>query len=140
MKTIPKNGYPAFNFSTVTPSPLSLTFQLHADVETLLEAAVGAALPLGLVDDTAAVRHAGVHLLVLHRPLEEALAGLAGEQAVVVPGHLVAEGATFSCGPPLAPRKNGWGSRDGKLPVLRIQTILMRIRRVTNKNNMCCLR
>ena len=67
---------------------MQLTFQLHPHVETLLEATVGAALPLGLVDNTAAVRHAGVHLLVLDGALEEALAGLAGEEAVVVAGHL----------------------------------------------------
>lgn len=36
------------------------------------------------------LRHTGVDLLVLHGALEEALAGLAGEQAVVVAAHLVA--------------------------------------------------
>ena len=66
-----------------------LTFKLHADVETLLESAVGAALPLRLVDDAGAVGHARVHLLVLHGALEEALARLARQQAVVVPAHLV---------------------------------------------------
>ena len=65
-----------------------LTFKLHADVETLLESAVGAALPLRLVDDAGAVGHARVHLLVLHGALEEALARLARQQAVVVPAHL----------------------------------------------------
>ena len=65
-----------------------LTFELHADVETLLESAVGAALPLRLVDDAGAVGHARVHLLVLHGALEEALARLARQQAVVVPAHL----------------------------------------------------
>ena len=65
-----------------------LTFQLHADVHTLLEPAVGTPLPLGLVNDATPLRHAGVDLLVLHGPLEEALAGLAGEEAVVVAGHL----------------------------------------------------
>ena len=65
-----------------------LTFELHADVETLLEPAVGAALPLRLVDDAGAVGHARVHLLVLHGPLEEPLARLARQQAVVVPAHL----------------------------------------------------
>ena len=68
----------------------ALTFELHADVEALLEPAEGTPLPLGLVDVTAALGHARVDLLVLHSPLEEALAGLAREQAVVVAGHLVA--------------------------------------------------
>ncbi len=75
-------------FCKTTSKIVQLTFQLHPHVETLLEATVGAALPLGLVDNTAAVRHAGVHLLVLDGALEEALAGLAGEEAVVVAGHL----------------------------------------------------
>lgn len=73
---------------THTNTHTSPTFKLHPDIETLLESAVGAALALRLVDDTVAVRHAGVHLLVLDGPLEEALAGLAGEEAVVVAGHL----------------------------------------------------
>lgn len=63
--------------------------QLHANVETLLEAAVGAALSLRLVDVTTPVGHTGVHLLVLHGALEEALAALAGEQSVVVAAGLV---------------------------------------------------
>lgn len=74
----------------------ALTFELHADVEALLEAAEGAALPLRLVDVAAAVGHARVDLFVLHGSLEEALAGLAREQAVVVARHLVAaHGAQF---------------------------------------------
>lgn len=69
---------------------MTLTFQFHADLEALLEAAVGTPLPLGLVYVAASVGHTRVHLLVLHGPLEEALAGLAGEKTVVVTGHLVA--------------------------------------------------
>ncbi len=65
-----------------------LTFEPHADVQTLLEPAVGTALPLRLVYDAALVRHTRVHLLVLHGALEESLARLAGQQAVVVAGHL----------------------------------------------------
>jgi len=75
---------------------VGLTFELHADLEALLEAAVGAALPLGLVYVTAPVGHTRVHLLVLDGPLEEALTRLARQQAVVVPRHLVAtHGAQF---------------------------------------------
>lgn len=55
-----------------------------------MEAAEGAALPLGLVDEARAVRDARVHLLVLHGALEEALARLAREQAVVVAADAVA--------------------------------------------------
>ena len=65
------------------------TFKFHADVHALLEPAVGTPLPLGLVNDATPLRHAGVDLLVLHGPLEEALAGLAGENAVVEPRDLV---------------------------------------------------
>lgn len=49
------------------------TFQLHADVQTLLEAAVGAALALGFVYLTALVLDARVAFVVLYRALEEAL-------------------------------------------------------------------
>lgn len=70
------------------------TFELHADLEALLEPAEGTPLPLGLVDVTAALGDARVNLFVLHSPLEEALAGLAGEQAVVVAGNLVATHGT----------------------------------------------
>ena len=72
---------------TISQSPFP-TFELHADVETLLEPAVRAPLPLGLINDTVPVGHAGVDLLVLDRSLEESLAGLAGKEAVVVSGHL----------------------------------------------------
>ena len=48
-----------------------LTFEPHADTQTLLEAAVGTAFPLGLVDVTFFVVDAHVHLLVLHCPLEK---------------------------------------------------------------------
>lgn len=50
-----------------------LTFQLHADVEALLEAAVRAALTLCLVYLTALVLDTRVTLVVLHSALEEAL-------------------------------------------------------------------
>ena len=61
----------------------------HADLETLLESAVGATLPRHLVDDTLVVGLAPVLLLVLHSPFEELLARLARQQSIVVPAHLV---------------------------------------------------
>ena len=62
---------------------VSPTFKLHPHVETFLEPAVRASLPLRLINNTVPVCHTGVHLLVLHGPLEESLAGLAGEDPVV---------------------------------------------------------
>ncbi len=67
-----------------------LTFQLHADLETLLKPAVGTPLPLRFVNHTRTVCHTVVDLLVLDGPLEEALAGLARQEAVVVAAHFVA--------------------------------------------------
>ena len=52
----------------------SLTCKDHPHLQTLLEAAVLAAVPLHLVDLTLPVCHARVHPLVLHRALEETLA------------------------------------------------------------------
>ena len=72
---------------TLSQSPFP-TFELHADVETLLEPAVRASLPLSLINDTVPVRHASVDLLVLDGPLEESLAGLASKESVVISGHL----------------------------------------------------
>ncbi len=71
-------------------SILAHRLELHAHLEALLEAAVGAALALMLVYLTRLLVHARVQLLVLHGALEEALAGLAREQAVVEAAHLVA--------------------------------------------------
>ena len=73
---------------TISQSPFP-TFELHADVETLLEPAVRAPLPLGLINDTVPVGHAGVDLLVLDRSLEESLAGLTRKDTVVEPGNFV---------------------------------------------------
>ena len=64
------------------------TCQHHPLLQALLEAAELAAVALGLVDLAVAVRHAGVDPLVLHRALEESLAALAGDDAVVEPGGL----------------------------------------------------
>ncbi len=63
--------------------------QHHPLVEALLEAAVLAPVPLRLVDLAVAVGNAVVDPLVLHRSLEEALAALAGDDAVVQPRRLV---------------------------------------------------
>jgi len=48
-----------------------LTFESHANTETFLEAAVRTAFPLCLVHLTFLIVYTHVHLLVLHRPLEE---------------------------------------------------------------------
>ena len=68
---------------------VSPTFKLHPNVETFLEPAVWTSLPLRLINNTVPVRHTGVNLLVLNCPLEESLAGLAGEETVMVSGHLI---------------------------------------------------
>lgn len=60
--------------SVLTPQD-GPTFQSHPHVEAFLEAAEGAPLPLGLVDFTLLVLGTRVALVVLHRPLEEALEG-----------------------------------------------------------------
>lgn len=66
-----------------------LTFQLHSDVETLLETAVWTSFPLSLVDDTTSLGHTIVHLFVLHSAFKEALARFARQEAVVVTTHFV---------------------------------------------------
>lgn len=66
-----------------------LTLQHHPLLYALLEPAVLAPVPLRLRDLAVAVRHARVHPPVLHRPLEEALAALAGDDAVVQARRLV---------------------------------------------------
>jgi len=48
-----------------------LTFKPHADAEALLEAAVRTTFPLSFVHLTLFIVDAHVHLLVLHRTLEE---------------------------------------------------------------------
>ena len=48
-----------------------LTFKFHSHIEALLEAAVGAAFPLRLVDMARTVVHAGVDLLVLYSTLKK---------------------------------------------------------------------
>lgn len=69
---------------------VKLTLQFHAHLEALLESTVGTTLALCLIDVTGSFGDAGVDLLVLHGALEEALAGLAGEQAIMIAAHLVA--------------------------------------------------
>lgn len=61
-----------------------LTCQHHALPQTLLEAAVLAPVALRLSDLAVAVRHARVHALVLHRPLEETLAPVTNKRPNVV--------------------------------------------------------
>ncbi len=63
--------------------------QHHSLAEALLKATVLTAVSLLLRNQTLPVGDAGVHALVLHRPLEEALATLAGDDAVVEAGGAV---------------------------------------------------
>ena len=81
--------------STLNNALRELTFQLHAHLEALLKATVGTSLTLTLVNVAAALCDARVDLLILNGSLEEALAGLAGEQAVVVAGDAVAAHRTL---------------------------------------------
>lgn len=59
------------------------TFSLHAHRQTFLVAAVLAAVPLALIDDTVLVVATGVGEVFAHRPFEEALAALAAVDPVV---------------------------------------------------------
>jgi hydrogenase/urease accessory protein HupE len=73
---------------------VTYSFQSHANVQALLEAAVRASFPLGFVDNATLISHARVDFLVLHSALEEPLARFAGQQAVVVAGYLIAADRT----------------------------------------------
>lgn len=71
---------------------VGLTFELHARAQALVEAAGGALLARGNGHRAAGAPQADVVLFVLNRALEEALAALAREDAVVeardaVPAH-----------------------------------------------------
>lgn len=79
---------------TVRNIVILLTFQLHPAAEALVEAAGGALLARGDGDGAAAAAQAHVVLAVLHRALEEALARLAREDAVVEAADLVAADRT----------------------------------------------
>ena len=68
---------------------LSLTFQFHARFETLVESAGRTLFPGGDGDWALSAPQTHVVLLVLDGPLEETLARLAGENAVVESGDLV---------------------------------------------------
>lgn len=76
--------------ATAAHTVLAHRLELHAHLQALLETAVGAAFALLFVDLTCLLVHARVELLVLHGALEEALARLACEKAVVKAAHFVA--------------------------------------------------
>lgn len=59
------------------------TFSLHAHGETLLVAAVLAAVALSLVDHAVLAVSAGVGQVLPHRPLEEAFASLAAVDSIM---------------------------------------------------------
>jgi len=77
-------------YSRIFNRERGLTFELHADFEALLKAAVRATLPLCFVNVTGSLGDARVDLLVLDGALEETLAGLTREQTVVIARHFVA--------------------------------------------------
>lgn len=66
------------------------TFQFHAGVEALFKSTGRTLFACGDGDGTGGAAEADVVLLVLDRPLEESLAALAREDAVVEAGNLVA--------------------------------------------------
>ena len=71
-----------------------VTFKFHSGPEALVEPASRTLLPGGDGHRALGPSEADVVLLVLHRPLEEALAALAREDAVVEAGDLVAANRT----------------------------------------------
>ena len=73
-----------------------LTFQLHADVETLLKTAIRTPFSLGFVNDTASFGDTIVHFFVLHCAFEKALTRFTSKEAVVIATHFVpTHGAQF---------------------------------------------
>jgi hypothetical protein len=66
------------------------TFQFHAGVEALFKSTGRTLFACGDGDGTGGAAEADVVLLVLDRPLEESLAALAREDAVMEAGNLVA--------------------------------------------------
>lgn len=79
------------------PAPL-YSFPSHAHLETFLEAAILALVPVVLVDGTRSVASARVRQVPSDGTLEEALAALARELAVVFAGRLVRAHDTFYVG------------------------------------------
>jgi hypothetical protein len=75
-------------------SILTHGLQLHADLEALLKATIGAPFALLLVDLTRLLVHTRVELFVLDSSLEEALAAFTCQQAVVKAAHFVAAHGT----------------------------------------------
>ena len=61
----------------------------HADGQALLEAAELATVSSSLIHRAVLVRQADVLGVLLHRPLEESLAALAGADAIVLAGSIV---------------------------------------------------
>lgn len=70
---------------TAASSEGTLTFSLHASGQTLLVAAVLAAIPLPLVHYTVLVVSTGVGQVLADRAFEEALAALTAVHPIVFP-------------------------------------------------------
>jgi len=86
-----RNCVRALISGTASPCPVfSDRLQLHSHLKALLKPAGRALLPSGNCHRALGSSQAHIVLLVLHGSLEEALAGLAGENAVVEPRDLVA--------------------------------------------------
>lgn len=64
---------------------MPVTFAVHAHLQALEQPAVLAAVALLAGHDAVLVAAAAVHALVADAPLEEALAALAGDDAIVQP-------------------------------------------------------
>lgn len=81
---------------SIREKPQQLTLLPHAPLETLLQSAVLALVPVVNIHRTVPTTPAGVGEASAYRPLEEALASLARELAVVLAGALVpADGTVY---------------------------------------------
>ena len=85
----------------------ALTFSSHADFEAFLESTVLTLVAMVLVDRAVAAAAACVAQVTTHRALEETLASLARQHAVVLTGALVAADDTL--GVQLQPVRRGTG-------------------------------
>jgi len=74
------------------------TFLIHAELEALLKSAVLALVTMVLIDGTVMVSATRVGQITSHRTLEEALAALARQYAVMFTGTFVSANNAFEAG------------------------------------------
>lgn len=86
---------------------MPVTFAVHAHLQALEQPAVLAAVALLAGHDAVLVAAAAVHALVADAPLEEALAALAGDDAIVQPRGSVPTDQAGSLIHPLICRARG---------------------------------